>query len=46
VTNLASGLGASELSHEDVFAAGKRVETRLAALLTRLAPAMAKPIQK
>jgi len=38
VTNLAAGLGDSQLSHEEVFEAGKKVELRLAALLTRLAP--------
>jgi purine-nucleoside phosphorylase len=41
VTNLAAGLGAAELSHEEVFAAGKQVEHRLAGLLQRLLPAIA-----
>ena len=41
VTNLAAGLGESELSHEEVFAAGKQEELRLAGLLQRLAPAIA-----
>jgi purine-nucleoside phosphorylase len=41
VTNLAAGLGTTELSHEEVFAAGRQVEERLAGLLKRLAPAMA-----
>jgi len=41
VTNLAAGLGKTELSHEDVFAAGQQVERRLAGLLKRLAPAIA-----
>jgi purine-nucleoside phosphorylase len=41
VTNLAAGLGAAKLSHTEVFEAGRRVEHRLAALLKRLAPAIA-----
>ncbi|KAA6459716.1 purine-nucleoside phosphorylase [Acidobacteria bacterium AB60] len=41
VTNLAAGLGATPLSHEEVFEAGRKVEHRLAALLTRLAPRIA-----
>ena len=41
VTNLAAGLGAEKLSHEEVFEAGRRVEHRLAALLKLLAPAIA-----
>jgi purine-nucleoside phosphorylase len=41
VTNLAAGLGAEKLSHTEVFEAGRRVEHRLAALLKRLAPAIA-----
>ncbi|HEY1985332.1 MAG TPA: purine-nucleoside phosphorylase [Terracidiphilus sp.] len=41
VTNLAAGLGAEKLSHEEVFAAGRQVEHRLAGLLKRLAPAIA-----
>ena len=41
VTNLAAGLGAEKLSHAEVFEAGRRVEHRLAALLKRLAPAIA-----
>jgi len=36
VTNLAAGLGATELSHEEVFAAGRQVEHRLAGLFERL----------
>lgn len=35
VTNLASGLGPTRLSHTDVFEAGRLVERRLAALLER-----------
>jgi purine-nucleoside phosphorylase len=38
VTNLAAGLGESQLSHEDVFEAGRKVENRLASLLELLAP--------
>lgn len=41
VTNLAAGLSATPLSHEEVFEAGRQVEGRLAALLTRLAPVIA-----
>jgi purine-nucleoside phosphorylase len=41
VTNLAAGLGATPLSHEEVFAAGRQVEHRLARLLERLAPRLA-----
>ncbi len=45
VTNLAAGLGGSELSHEEVFAAGQKVELRLAGLLTRLVPVMAAELE-
>jgi purine-nucleoside phosphorylase len=41
VTNLAAGLGATPLSHEEVFATGRQVEHRLARLLERLAPRIA-----
>jgi len=41
VTNLAAGLGAARLSHEEVFAAGRQVEHRLARLFKRLLPQMA-----
>ena len=41
VTNLAAGLGAAQLSHEEVFAAGRQVEHRLAGLLKRLVPKIA-----
>jgi purine-nucleoside phosphorylase len=41
VTNLAAGLGASQLSHQEVFEAGRKVEERLVRLLERLAPKMA-----
>jgi purine-nucleoside phosphorylase len=45
VTNLAAGLSETQLSHEEVFEAGRRVEHRLAALLTRLAPRIAEQIE-
>lgn len=41
VTNLAAGLGEAQLSHEEVFAAGRGVEVQLAGLLKRLTPQMA-----
>jgi purine-nucleoside phosphorylase len=41
VTNLAAGLGATHLSHEEVFAAGRQVEHRLARLFERLLPRIA-----
>jgi purine-nucleoside phosphorylase len=41
VTNLASGLGSTQLSHEEVFETGKQVEHRLARFFERLMPAMA-----
>ena len=41
VTNLAAGLGATPLSHEEVFETGRQVERRLANLLKRLAPRIA-----
>ncbi len=41
VTNLAAGLGATQLSHTEVFAAGRQVEHRLARLLERLLPMIA-----
>ena len=41
VTNLAAGLGFKPLSHEEVFAAGGKVEHRLAGLFNRLLPTMA-----
>jgi purine-nucleoside phosphorylase len=37
VTNLAAGLGATHLSHEEVSETGKQVERRLAGLLERVA---------
>jgi purine-nucleoside phosphorylase len=41
VTNLAAGLGASPLSHEEVCETGRQVEQQLARLLERLAPRVA-----
>jgi purine-nucleoside phosphorylase len=41
VTNLAAGLSESQLSHTEVFEAGRKVEHRLAGLLKRLAPQIA-----
>lgn len=41
VTNLAAGLGATQLSHQEVFEAGRQVERRLANLLIRLTPKIA-----
>jgi len=41
VTNLAAGLGATPLSHDEVFETGRRVEKQLAGLLARLAPGIA-----
>jgi purine-nucleoside phosphorylase len=41
VTNLAAGLGAKQLSHAEVFEAGRGVEHLLARLFTRLVPAIA-----
>jgi purine-nucleoside phosphorylase len=41
VTNLAAGLGAAQLSHEEVFEAGRQVEHRLASLFERLVPRIA-----
>jgi purine-nucleoside phosphorylase len=41
VTNLAAGLGATPLSHEEVSETGRQVERRLAGLLERLTPKIA-----
>jgi purine-nucleoside phosphorylase len=41
VTNLAAGLGATKLSHEEVNETGRQVEARLAGLLKKLAPKIA-----
>jgi len=46
VTNLAAGLGATQLSHTDVFETGKQVEHRLAALLGRLMPKIAAHLEQ
>jgi purine-nucleoside phosphorylase len=46
VTNLAAGLSATQLSHEEVFEAGRKVEDRLARLLERLAPKIADKIKQ
>jgi purine-nucleoside phosphorylase len=45
VTNLAAGLGATPLSHEEVFEIGRQVESRLAGLLQRLAPRIAAHVE-
>jgi purine-nucleoside phosphorylase len=45
VTNLAAGLGATHLSHEEVAESGKMVEQRLAGLLTRLTPKLAAAVK-
>jgi purine-nucleoside phosphorylase len=45
VTNLASGLGATPLSHEEVFEAGRQVEHRLACLFERLIPRIAAALE-
>jgi len=45
VTNLAAGLGATQLSHEEVYEAGRLVENRVASLLKRLAPRIAAHVE-
>ena len=45
VTNLAAGLGSSHLSHEEVSETGKKVEKRLAALISRLVPRIAEALE-
>jgi purine-nucleoside phosphorylase len=45
VTNLAAGLSATQLSHQEVFEAGRQVEHRLARLFERLLPRIAAPLQ-
>ena len=45
VTNLAAGLSATHLSHEEVGEAGKQVERKLAGLLERLAPKIAASLE-
>jgi purine-nucleoside phosphorylase len=46
VTNLAAGLGATPLSHEEVYESGRMVERRLAGLLKRLAPRIAAKVNE
>jgi purine-nucleoside phosphorylase len=41
VTNLAAGISPTELSHQEVFAAGSKAQHRLAGLLQRLLPMIA-----
>jgi len=41
VTNLAAGISATQLSHQEVFEAGSRVQHQLARLFERLVPAIA-----
>jgi purine-nucleoside phosphorylase len=45
VTNLAAGLGAAQLSHEEVYEAGRMVEHQLAGLLKRLTPRIAARVE-
>ena len=45
VTNLAAGLSATPLSHEEVYETGRKVEQRLAGLLKRLAPKIAARVE-
>jgi purine-nucleoside phosphorylase len=45
VTNLAAGLGATPLSHEEVNETGRMAENRLAGLLKRLAPRIAAKVE-
>ena len=45
VTNLAAGLGSTPLSHQEVYETGRQVESRLAALLKRLAPRIAAKVE-
>jgi purine-nucleoside phosphorylase len=46
VTNLAAGLGATPLSHQEVNETGRWVESRLAGLLKRLAPRIAASVER
>ena len=41
VTNMAAGIEASPLSHNEVLEVGREVESRLAALLTGIVPRIA-----
>ena len=45
VTNLAAGLGATHLSHEEVSETGDKWKRRLAGLLERLAPKIAAAVE-
>jgi purine-nucleoside phosphorylase len=45
VTNLAAGLSATPLSHEEVSETGRMVERRLAALLGRVVPRIAAAVE-
>lgn len=45
VTNLAAGLGSTPLSHAEVTETGRQVESRLAALLRRVAPRIAATVE-
>jgi purine-nucleoside phosphorylase len=45
VTNLAAGISATQLSHEEVFEAGSKVQHRMASLFMRLVPNLAADIQ-
>jgi len=45
VTNLAAGLSATQLSHEEVFEAGRQVEHRLAGLFNRLLLSIAEHLE-
>ena len=45
VTNLAAGLSATHLSHEEVAETGRLVERKLAGLLTRLTPKIAAALE-
>jgi purine-nucleoside phosphorylase len=46
VTNLAAGISATPLSHEEVFETGSRVQHQLATLLSGLVPAIAAATQE
>lgn len=45
VTNMAAGIQGAPLNHEEVMETGRRVETRLAKLLSRVLPEMANLMQ-
>jgi purine-nucleoside phosphorylase len=45
VTNLAAGISATQLSHEEVFEAGSKVQHRMAGLFKRLVPNLAAVVQ-